>query len=322
MGRAGHELGRLEHDRVAVGERRRDLPRRDRDRKIPGRDDPDHPDRLARRLDVDVRAHRSELLAGDSQRLAGEEIEDLAGPGDFADRLGQRLALFAGEEAAEFVAPGEDFQRKPATECRAAPAASCAPMPGRQRARPLSRRPSDRRRACAYSPTMSFVSDGLTFLETPTPSTHSPAMRFLCRALMVHPCIRPRHCPPERHQINPRRAKIAHQRAGPEGPPFAFLARSHPVDEPTELFGSDGDDIAWFMREAHSGFPAIRDRSEHCAEQEDESVRIGMARPEGLRDEIDRVAAYFRHRRAGLRGETRPRPRPSGESSPCGRRRA
>src|SRR5208282_1900855 len=110
VGRTWHELGRLEHDRVAVRERRRNLPGRNRDRKIPGRDDSDHADGLACRLDVDVRAHGRELFARDSQRLAGEEIEDLAGPRDLADPLGQRLALFAGEETAEFVAPGEDFQ--------------------------------------------------------------------------------------------------------------------------------------------------------------------------------------------------------------------
>ena len=61
-------------------------------------------------LDVDIRAHPSELFAGDSQRLACEEIENLAGPRNLSRRLGQRLALFAGEETSEFVPPGEDFR--------------------------------------------------------------------------------------------------------------------------------------------------------------------------------------------------------------------
>ena len=52
---------------------------------------------------------RGEFLAGNSQGLAGEEVEDLAGPHDFADGFGQRLALFASEQAAEFVAPRQDF---------------------------------------------------------------------------------------------------------------------------------------------------------------------------------------------------------------------
>ena len=40
-GAAGHEVGGLDDDGVAVGQRRRDLPGRDGDREVPGRDDPD-----------------------------------------------------------------------------------------------------------------------------------------------------------------------------------------------------------------------------------------------------------------------------------------
>src|SRR5829696_5116962 len=40
------ELRRLEHDRVAGGERGRHLPGRDREREVPGRDKPDHAERL------------------------------------------------------------------------------------------------------------------------------------------------------------------------------------------------------------------------------------------------------------------------------------
>ena len=76
---ARHEIGRLEDDGVAVGERRRDLPGRNGDREIPRRDDADDADRLARDLDADARAHAGHLLAGEPQRLAGEEIEDLPG---------------------------------------------------------------------------------------------------------------------------------------------------------------------------------------------------------------------------------------------------
>src|SRR5208337_3834568 len=127
--------------------------------------------------------------------------------------------------------------------------------------------------AWAYSPTMSLVSDGLTFLETPAPSTHSPAMRFLCRALMIHPDFYAEIV--RRASLNqPPTRKIAHQRAGPKRPPLALLARSHPIDEPTELFRSDGDDIVCLMREAHSGLPAVCDGSEHRAEQQDEPVGI------------------------------------------------
>ena len=94
-GRARHEVGRLEHHGVAVAERRRDLPGRDRDREIPRRDQADDAERLARDLDVDAGAHGGELLAGQPQRFAGEELEDLAGARDLADALRQRLAFLA-----------------------------------------------------------------------------------------------------------------------------------------------------------------------------------------------------------------------------------
>ncbi len=111
MCRARHQLGRLEHDGVAVAERRRDLPGRDRDREIPGRDHADDADRLARELDVEAGADGGALLADQAQRLAGEERKDLAGARDLADALGQGLAFLAGQQAAELFLAGEDFER-------------------------------------------------------------------------------------------------------------------------------------------------------------------------------------------------------------------
>ena len=113
MRAAGNEVGRFEHHRVAVGERGRDLPGRDRDRKIPGRYDSDDPHRFARRLDVDVRSDGSELFAKNPQRFAGEEVEDLTRAGDFADRLGQSLALLTSEQPAEFLTSRENLGRNP-----------------------------------------------------------------------------------------------------------------------------------------------------------------------------------------------------------------
>src|SRR6185503_18455893 len=97
-GRAWDELGRLEHDAVAVGERRRDLPRGDRNRKIPRRDDADDAYRLAGDLDVDARTDRRNFFACQTQRFAGEKLEDLPGARGFADALGQRLAFFARQQ--------------------------------------------------------------------------------------------------------------------------------------------------------------------------------------------------------------------------------
>ena len=109
MRRRRHEIGRLEHDAIAVGERRRDLPGRNGDREIPRRDQADDADRLARDLDVDAGPHRGELLAGQAQALAGEEQEDLPGAHDLADALGQGLAFLARQQAAELVLAREDL---------------------------------------------------------------------------------------------------------------------------------------------------------------------------------------------------------------------
>ena len=106
---ARHEVRRLEHDGVAVRERGRDLPGRNRDRKIPRRDEADDADRLARHLDVDAGAHRRQLLAREAQRFAGEELEDVPGPRRLADAFGQRLAFLARQEPAELVLAREDF---------------------------------------------------------------------------------------------------------------------------------------------------------------------------------------------------------------------
>ena len=111
VGRAGDEVGGLEHDRVAVSQRRGDLPGGDGDREVPGRDDSDHAERLARDLDVDIRPDAREFLARDPQRFASEEVEDLPGPRRLADPLGQRLALLAREQPPELLAAGEDFGR-------------------------------------------------------------------------------------------------------------------------------------------------------------------------------------------------------------------
>ena len=100
----------LNTTRIAEGERRRDLPGGNGDREIPRRDDADDADRLARHLDVDARPHGGEFLAGNAQGLAGEEIEDLRGAADFADRLGQRLAFLARQQPAEFFLAARDLE--------------------------------------------------------------------------------------------------------------------------------------------------------------------------------------------------------------------
>src|SRR4029078_9191376 len=104
-----HEVGRLEHDAVAVRERRRDLPRGNRDREITRRDEPDDPDRFTRDLDVDARAHGCDLLAAQPHAFGGEEQEDLAGAYGLAYAFGECLAFLAREQPAELVLASEDL---------------------------------------------------------------------------------------------------------------------------------------------------------------------------------------------------------------------
>ena len=78
-GGARHEIGRLEHHAIAVGERRGDLPGRDRDREVPRRDQRDDADRLARDLDLDAGPDVAVFSPARRNALAGEEREDLAG---------------------------------------------------------------------------------------------------------------------------------------------------------------------------------------------------------------------------------------------------
>ncbi len=49
------------------------------------------------------------MLAGESDRLAGEELEDLTGARHFAGGFGKRLSLLPGQEPAEFVLAREDL---------------------------------------------------------------------------------------------------------------------------------------------------------------------------------------------------------------------
>ena len=111
MSAAWNKVRRLENDRVAVGERRRNLPCWNREREVPGRNDADDADRLARDFDIHTGSGGGELLAWNSQSFAGEKIKYMPGAGGFANRLGQRLALLAGEQLAKLLATRKDLGR-------------------------------------------------------------------------------------------------------------------------------------------------------------------------------------------------------------------
>src|SRR5262245_31006370 len=81
-----------------MGQRWCDLPGRDGEREIPGRDDAYHAERLPGHLNGHAGPDRGHLLARQPHDLPGEELEDIARTGRLADALGQDLALLAGQE--------------------------------------------------------------------------------------------------------------------------------------------------------------------------------------------------------------------------------
>ena len=96
VAQCGRVARRLEHDGVAGHERRHHLPARNRDREVPGRDDPGDPDRLAdahRPLVGQLRRHR---VAEHPAALAGHQVGDVDAFLDVAAGLREDLAHLAG----------------------------------------------------------------------------------------------------------------------------------------------------------------------------------------------------------------------------------
>ena len=82
-----HRAGGLPHHGVAVDQRGRDLPGRDRDREVERGDDADDADRLAGHQDLLAGAGRGEDLAGLAVALVAVVAQDLRGAAHLADRL-------------------------------------------------------------------------------------------------------------------------------------------------------------------------------------------------------------------------------------------
>ena len=82
-----------------------------------------------------------------------------------------------------------------------------------------------------------------------------------------------------------------HQRADAERPGLALIAVAHAVDELAELRRRDRDDVVALVGKTLARRVAVLDRGEHRAQEQRKSVRILMLRPDGLGDEIGRIAA-------------------------------
>ena len=162
-GAAGHEIGRLEDDRVAVAQRRRDLPGGNGDREVPRRDDADDADGLAGHLDADARANQGTVSPVRRRASPAKKSKIWAARDRLADALGQRLAFLAAQQLAEFVLAGEDLVRRLAQDgvalqkTRAGPGRGMPPWP--QRWPGVASSASAR----AYTPTTSLVLEGLMF---------------------------------------------------------------------------------------------------------------------------------------------------------------
>ena len=98
---SGVSAGGLEHDRVAGGERGRDLPGGDHQREVPGHDQPDDAERLAEGH-VDAAGDR-DRVAEQALGGAGVVAEGLDHHPDLAARVGDRLAGVARLERRELL---------------------------------------------------------------------------------------------------------------------------------------------------------------------------------------------------------------------------
>ena len=112
-------LGRLEDERVAAGDRRREHPHRDHGREVEWRDAGDHAERLADLVDVDARRRLLAEAALDEVRDAARELEVLEAAGDLAERIRRDLAVLRGEERRELLPVRLDEVPHPEQDVRA-----------------------------------------------------------------------------------------------------------------------------------------------------------------------------------------------------------
>ena len=146
--RRRRELRRLDDHRAARGERRRELPAGQRERRVPRRDDGDHALRLVARVGEDAllvaRDDGALDLVGET-RVVAEVVAHVA---DLADDLARELAVVALLDLGQARRVGDRPGRRAATAAgRARTASARARRRRRRRAAPPRPRPR-RRRGC------------------------------------------------------------------------------------------------------------------------------------------------------------------------------
>ena len=169
-------VGELQDDGVAVDERGRELPDRDRDREVPRRDQRDDADGPAARRHLRAGRRLLEVLADRAERLARGVAQDLRGAARLAARLAQRLAHLGAHVDRDLLDARLEHRRGRRRDTpRGAP--SAARPSRRMRPRPRRRPPS----ASASldeenSPTVSAGRIGFTFVyvSPEAAGTHAP----------------------------------------------------------------------------------------------------------------------------------------------------
>ena len=137
--RARRVLGPLEHDRAAGAHRRRDLADRLVVREVPRRERRAHADRLAQHQLAHVGQPRRDHSAVDPAALLGVPVAVVGAAGDFAHRLGERLALVERDVACDRLGAlagqvGDAAQDAAALERRGVPPGLERALRGRERA--------------------------------------------------------------------------------------------------------------------------------------------------------------------------------------------
>ena len=103
VGGRGVLLARLEDDGVAGRDRDREEPHRHHRREVERRDDPDDAQRLPDRGHVDLGGGVLGHAALEQVRQAAGQLDDLLAAGDLAERVGEHLAVFAGDDLGGLV---------------------------------------------------------------------------------------------------------------------------------------------------------------------------------------------------------------------------
>ena len=103
VGADGRVLGWLHHADVAVGHRRGELPQRDGQREVPGRDQADDAARHLAGEQQRAAVGRREAGALGVERRGGVEAEDGGRPGDLTPGLGDRLADLAADQRCQLA---------------------------------------------------------------------------------------------------------------------------------------------------------------------------------------------------------------------------